>query len=64
MDGFTNFFIDDCGLIEGGPWPWNAAWQNSAQPTVIRTAEVIASADKVEPVPESADESTTVTRVN
>lgn len=34
-DGLTNFNISGCGLVSGGPWAWNAAWQNSSQPPFL-----------------------------
>jgi hypothetical protein len=63
-DGLTNYFIPGCGVVNSGPWSWNATWQSGVLPTVIRTAEVITSVDEIRLVPAGADKSTTVTRVD
>ena len=34
-DGLSSFNIPGCGVVSGGPWTWNATWQNSTQPTSI-----------------------------
>jgi subtilisin family serine protease len=62
-DGLSNFLISGCGYVNGGPWSWNAAWQNSSQPTV-QTAEVVGP-EVVEPTTatNSAKAITTVTPV-
>jgi Zn-dependent metalloprotease len=39
-DGLTNFNITGCGSVSGGPWTWNATWQDSSQP-VFLPAELI-----------------------
>ena len=41
-DGLSNFNIPGCGIINGGPWSWNATWQNSSQPTFL-PAELVNS---------------------
>lgn len=38
-DGLNDFPISGCGLVSGGPWGWNATWQNGNQPSA-RTAYV------------------------
>jgi len=40
--------LSGCGLVSGGPWSWNATWQNSSQPTFV-PAEVVGP-EAVEPV--------------
>jgi hypothetical protein len=48
VSGLNQFFIPGCGFISGGPWSWNATWQNSSQPTFL-TAEVVGP-EVIEPV--------------
>ena len=31
-DGLSSFSIPSCGAVSGGPWSWNATWQNGSQP--------------------------------
>jgi hypothetical protein len=50
-DGLNNFYIAGCGTISGGPWPWNAVWQSTAQPVRLAT---IVERDPVEKVPAPA----------
>ncbi len=52
-DGLDNFYISGCGYINGGPWSWNATWQNSSQPR-ISNATVI-RADDGQPQPRHSD---------
>lgn len=62
-DGLSYFYISGCGYITGGPWSWNATWQNSNQPTFL-PAQVV-EPDGVEPVPQAdfAKSEVTVTRI-
>ncbi|HEY86121.1 MAG TPA: hypothetical protein G4N96_13530, partial [Chloroflexi bacterium] len=30
-----------CGYVSGGPWSWDATWQNTSQPTHFNTASVV-----------------------
>jgi hypothetical protein len=30
--GLSNFKIDGCGIVSGGPWSYDATWQNATQP--------------------------------
>jgi hypothetical protein len=32
--GLDNLFIPYCGFVTGGPYPWEAVWKNSSQPTM------------------------------
>ncbi len=34
-DGLSDFYIPGCGNVSGGPWSWNATWQDSSQPTFL-----------------------------
>jgi hypothetical protein len=33
--GLTSFFIDGCGYVSGGPFPYTAVWKSSAQPLPV-----------------------------
>jgi hypothetical protein len=48
-EGLNNFEIYGCGIVNGGPWSWNASWLNSLQPTVF-SAELVAP-EMVESLP-------------
>jgi len=51
--GLDNFYIQGCGTVSGGPFSWNATWQNSSQPAPVRLeAEKVVF---VEPVVQSGD---------
>jgi aqualysin 1 len=34
-DGLSDFFIDGCGFVSGGPWDWVANWQNADQALAV-----------------------------
>ncbi|MFQ5400495.1 MAG: M4 family metallopeptidase [Anaerolineae bacterium] len=42
-DGLNSLKITGCGLVSGGPWSWNATWQDSSQPAFL-PAEVVGPA--------------------
>jgi serine protease len=41
-DGLSTFDIPGCGMVNSGPWTWNATWQDSSQPTFL-PAELVHS---------------------
>jgi subtilisin family serine protease len=45
--GLSEFYIDGCGTVSGGPWSWSASWQHSRLSVV--PAEVVET-DAVMPV--------------
>jgi uncharacterized repeat protein (TIGR01451 family) len=45
--GLDYYYIEDCGYISGGPWPWSTTWQHSSQSTSM-PFEVV-EAETVEP---------------
>ena len=56
-DGLSSFYIPGCGYVSGGPWSWNATWQNSSQPTFMsaevgrsETVETVTAADSAHTV--------------
>ncbi len=46
-DGLNSLYIDGCGYVSGGPWSWNATWQNSSQPRQALEAQEV-EPDKVQ----------------
>lgn len=61
-DGLSNFYISGCGTINGGPWSWNATWQNGSQPN-LKTAHLV-EPETVEPVNRPTEKSgVTVTKI-
>lgn len=34
MLGLNRFYIDGCGYVTGGPFPWTATWKNGSQPAL------------------------------
>ncbi len=46
-DGLSNYNIVGCGLITGGPWTRNYAWQNSSQPDLAARAAAPAIASTI-----------------
>jgi hypothetical protein len=48
IDGLNNFNLVGCGVVSGGPWSWNATWQNSSQPTFMTATTV--GPEIVEPI--------------
>jgi hypothetical protein len=49
--GLSSFYIPGCGYVSGGPYVWDASWQNESQPAFV---EAQAAATAAEPVTDSA----------
>lgn len=58
--GLDHFEIPGCGVYTGGPWSWDATWQNSSQPSA--TSAGIEKLKESEP-PTAIGEFYTVTAV-
>jgi hypothetical protein len=62
-DGLSNFYIGgSCNkYVSGGPWSWNATWQNSSQPK-IRSVEIV-EPNGVEPANQTGKSGVIVTPI-
>jgi subtilisin family serine protease len=47
VTGLNSFLIPGCGFVSGGPWPWDATWRSSAQPSVTESSEEPVSVESV-----------------